>query len=132
MPNHKSIGPVRNVFDLVVPAVVGLRKIRRWADDQVTSHLRMDIAQHRHCTRLVEGEGTLLAFRPGPEVVSSLLVPADCSPKDVLGSVFAVLEVHGRTLLHHDDVRRKHQTFLIDYWVLLWSGESLARNGVDV
>ena len=92
----------------------------------------MYVAEQRHDARLVKGERTLFALRPGSQIVSGLLVGANRGPEDVVGHVVAIQEVDRCTLLHHHDVRREHQSFLVDHRMLFGSGESFPRNRIDV
>src|SRR5579862_2484826 len=56
VPDHKRVGPIRNVLDLVVAVVIRLGEVGGRTDNNVSSHLRVHIAEKRHNAGLVEGE----------------------------------------------------------------------------
>src|SRR5579864_5972078 len=84
VPDDESVTSIRNVFDLVAAAVVRLREVRSWRNNQVSRHFRVYVAEQRHDAGLVKGERPLLALGPGAEIVSGFLVGADRCPKDVV------------------------------------------------
>src|SRR5579872_6782837 len=57
VPGGQGVASVGNVFDLVVPAVIGLCKIRSGTDDQISRHVGVHVAKQRHHTWLVESKG---------------------------------------------------------------------------
>src|SRR5271167_1768572 len=111
MPGDHVVFAIGNVLDLVIPASVSLGEVWRRANNDVARHLRVDVAKQRHHARLVKFEGTLLALRPGAEIVAFLLVAADRRPEHVVLYRIAVLELHRRPYLHDQDVRRKTRPF---------------------
>src|SRR5208282_2668482 len=84
MPRCHGVASIGNVFDLVVAAVFRFGKIRGWADDDISRHIRVHIAEHRHDASLIEGKGTLFTLGPRAEIVSCFLIAADRSPEDVV------------------------------------------------
>src|SRR5271157_3059202 len=132
VPDGDRVAAVRNVFDLVIAAVVGLGKIGSWAHNQISRHIRVYIAEQWYDACLVEGKGTLFTLGPRPEIVSCFLVAADRSPEDVVLHRVAVQELNRRALLYDHDVRGKDKALLIDHRVFFWSGKRFACNRLDV
>src|SRR5664279_271339 len=70
VPCDEVVLAIWDVIDFVVPALVSLGKVRRWADNDVTRHLRMCVAKQRNHAGLVKLKPALFTLRPGAEVVS--------------------------------------------------------------
>src|SRR6516162_5044014 len=100
MPDYEIVFPIGNVFDLVAPTSIALRKIRGGADDDVASHFRIDIKQQRDHAGLVKFERPPFALGPGAEIVSSLLIPANRWPENMVLHAIVVLKLDRRPLLH--------------------------------
>src|SRR5579863_4508199 len=132
VPHGYGVTAVGNVFDLVAPAVARLREIRSWADDDISRHVGVDIAEQRHDPGFIECEGTLLAFWPCPKIVRGFLVASDGRPEDVVRDIVAIKKLNGCALLHGDNVRREQESLLIYYRMLFGSGKCFARDGIDV
>src|SRR5690349_6081414 len=69
VPDDKRVASIRDVFNLVVAALVGLRGIRSRGDHKVSRHFGVHVTEQRHDAWLVEGERSLLALGPGAEIV---------------------------------------------------------------
>src|SRR5579864_6938115 len=65
VPHRDRITSVRDVFDLVVAAVICLGEIRCWAYYKISRHVRVYVAEQRHYPGLVESEGALFTLGPG-------------------------------------------------------------------
>src|SRR5205085_8637115 len=75
-PGLQRIFSGRNVFDLKIAFLVGHSKIRRGDNDDVARHFRMDVAEQRSHTEIIELERFLLALRPSAEIMRELFVSA--------------------------------------------------------
>src|SRR5579864_3832172 len=102
MPRGHCITPVGNVFDFVIAAVVRLGKEWSGADNYISRHFRMYVAQHGHDPGLRECERTFFTFRPRSEIVPRFLITIDRGPKGVMLHSVAVQELHGCALLDHN------------------------------
>src|SRR5580700_11650011 len=132
VPHDYGVAAVRNVFDFVIAAVIRFGKIGSWADNEISRHFRVYVAEQRYGARLIEGKRPLFTFGPRPEIVSCFLVAADSCPENIVLHIVAIQELNGCALLYDHDVRRKHQSFLVDDRLLFGSGKRFARDGVDV
>src|SRR5690242_20547233 len=94
MPRHYRIRAVGYIFDFVLARFVGVSKVRSGGNDDVACHLRMHIAEQRHCTWVIKLERSLLAFWPRSQVVRQLLVAANRGPEDVVRYSVTVQEVN--------------------------------------
>src|SRR6266536_5400838 len=128
MPNRDRVAAIGNVLDFVIPAVVCFGKMWGWADNDISRHLRMYIAEHRNDPRLIEGEGTFFTLRPGSQIVPRFLVSADRGPKDVMLHGVAIQELNCCPLLNCHDMRRKHQSLLVHDWMVLRGRKGLTGN----
>src|SRR5215469_3072175 len=112
VPGNNVVFSIRHVVDLVVAGGIRLSKIWRRTDYDKARHFCMDVAKQRRHTRLLELVGPLLPLRPGPDVMSCLLIAADRRPKHVVLLIVVVDELDGRPLLHDQDVGDKRQVLL--------------------
>src|SRR5579863_10172319 len=62
MPYDQVVAAIGHIFDFVVAAVVGLGKIRSWADNDVSAHFWMNIAKQRYHASFIEAKGTFFAL----------------------------------------------------------------------
>src|SRR5438552_10215635 len=92
----------------------------------------MNVAEKRNRSRIIKLEGALLAFWPGAQVVSQLLVAANGGPEDIVGDRVAVLEVNRSADLHDRDMGREHQALLINQRVLGWRRKSFTLDDVHI
>src|SRR5580704_9927925 len=130
MPRGHSVTTVGNVFDLEIATVVRFCEVRSWADNYISRHFRVYVAQHGHDPWLSECERTFFTLRPSSEIVPRLLITINRGPKGVMLHGVAVQELHRCALLNDENVWRKHQAFLIHDWMVLGSRKRLASNGV--
>src|SRR6266436_7362936 len=128
MPRGRGITTVGNVFDLVIAAVVCLCEVWSWADNYISRHFRMYVAQHGHDPRLNECERTFFTFRPSSEIVPRLLITIDRGPKGIMLHAVAVQKLHCCALLNCEDMWCKHQALLIHDRMVLGSRKRLAGN----
>src|ERR1039457_2342881 len=77
MPRSYGVASVGNVLDLVFARLVRGFEVWGGRHDDITGHLRMDIAQQRHRARIVKLEAQFFALRPGAEVVGEFFIAAD-------------------------------------------------------
>ena len=92
----------------------------------------MNVAEKRNRSRIIKLEGALLAFWPGAQVVSQLLVAANRGPEDIVGNRVAILEVDRSADLHDRDMGREHQALLINQRVLGWRRKSFTLDDVHI
>src|SRR5436309_16063310 len=101
MPYLDGIRSVGDVLDVIRTIGRGDCEVRRGQRGHEAVHLRMDLAQQRRETFLLEREALHLALGPGSEIET---IGTRLRRKDVMQQGVGVEEVDGRSFYHRQDV----------------------------